>query len=842
MVAWSTVVAPDWIRPVDAERHQRVSELFAEAVALPPGARAAFIASRCGADAALRAELESLLDHHDAPNAAIATAALDVGALVASSGANGALEEAGEAGSALASTGRFRIVRLLGEGGMGTVYLAEQERPRRTVALKVMRAGLSAATSLRRRFELEAEVLGRLEHPGIARIYDAGTAEVTTKSGTATVPYFAMEYVDGLPLVDYVRQAKLGTRARMELVAKIAEAVGVAHRRGIVHRDIKPANVLVDRTGQPKVLDFGVARATDSDLAATTVQTDVGQLVGTLAYMSPEQISGDSAKINPSTDVYALGALAYELLAGRPLVDAKKRTVAEIARQIQESDAPTLSSVDKVFRGDLDTIVAKALEKEQSRRYADADALASDIRRYLADEPIVARPATTLYQLGKFARRNRVLVGGICATFVVLVLGLVGTSVGVVQAMRERDAAITAQKRADERFQDLHKLANTFIYDVHDSIVTLAGSAEARKKIVTTALQYLDRLASEAQDDVKLMNDLSEAYIKVGQAQGYGSRANLGDTAGAIESFRKAESLRRRMLEVAPTDEHRTSLSRVRNQFGILAFNDKRYDEALAIFDEALAVRRDVLSRDPENRGKQRDVAIAHQWRGNVLRAVGEGAAAGSEERTKAFEGSLDAYREQNRIFVALRSDAEPTSVRDVTVSFEKIGDIFVQLGRLDEAIVEFRKSLAIREEVLAAKPNDHEARTDLVSATAKVGNVLMLQGRLDDAEPLLRRSRQLAAEAVENDPTDVLAKQNKVVGEYRLSLFAELRAKEEGRSKDERLAFMDEAVAQMRLAVALLEELERDGKIDATRREWLTSMRGAVDELLKRRDDIGAS
>src|SRR5262245_20596627 len=302
--------------------------------------------------------------------------------------------------------GGYTITRLIGEGGMGAVYEAEQDQPRRTVALKVIKAGF-ASPELLRRFAQESQALGRLQHPGIAQIYDAGTAD----TGYGPQPYFAMEFIRGETLIEYVRKHRLNTNQRLEIMAKVCDAVHHAHQRGLIHRDLKPGNILVDETGQPKILDFGVARVTDSD-AQATMQTDVGQLVGTLAYMSPEQVLADPLELDTRSDVYALGVILYELLAGQlPYVISKK--IHEVLHTIREEDPSRLSSINRSFRGDIETIAAKALEKDKARRYASAAELASDIERYLKDEPIAAQPPTTLYQVQKFTRRHKALVSGI---------------------------------------------------------------------------------------------------------------------------------------------------------------------------------------------------------------------------------------------------------------------------------------------------------------------------------------------------------------------------------------------------------------------------------------------
>ena len=298
-----------------------------------------------------------------------------------------------------------------------------------------------ASPELVRRFAQESQVLGRLQHPGIAHIYEAGTA--TTIGGTQ--PYFAMELVRGEPLLAYADAHRLSVRQRLDLTAQICDAVDHAHQRGIIHRDLKPGNILVDESGQPKVLDFGVARVTDSDVQSTR-HTDVGQLVGTLAYMSPEQVLADPLEVDTRSDVYALGVVLYELLTRRlPYTTTGK--LHDVARTIQEEPPTPLGTIDHQYRGDIETIVATALEKDRTRRYGSVAALAADIRRYLRDEPIVARPPTALYQVRKFAKRHKPLVAGVAAVFLALVAGVIVSTWQAARALRaERVAEQEAAK------------------------------------------------------------------------------------------------------------------------------------------------------------------------------------------------------------------------------------------------------------------------------------------------------------------------------------------------------------------------------------------------------------
>ncbi len=391
------------------------------------------------------------------------------------------------------SIGHYVIEAVLGEGGMGAVYLARQEKPARHVALKVVRPGLATSRMLKR-FEHEAEVLGRLQHPGIAQIYEAGTAD----TGQGPQPFFAMELVRGATLTDFAKIRFLALRQRLELFAKICDAVEHAHQKGVVHRDLKPANILVTADGQPKVLDFGVARAVGSDIATTTMHTEAGAIIGTLPYMSPEQVGGDPDAIDTRSDVYALGVVLYELLADRLPHDLTRAPLPEAVRRIREEEPARLSSVHRRLRGDVETIVHKALEKEKERRYPSAAALAADVRRYLSDEPITARPANTMYQWRKFARRHKALVGGVVAAFTALTVGLVGTAYGLVRADKARAEAERAriaerdQRAQAERQTAVAQAVNRFL---NEDLLGQASPEEQPDKDVKL-LTVLDR-ASE---------------------------------------------------------------------------------------------------------------------------------------------------------------------------------------------------------------------------------------------------------------------------------------------------------------------------------------------------------
>jgi predicted Ser/Thr protein kinase len=401
----------------------RVQELFDQAVALPPEQHTAFLEAACANDPALRAVVESLLAC-DArfPEGAGYEGVLKSPLVRAPEPTNVEADEPLPAAwppGPSARVGRYRILRRIAEGGMGAVYEAEQDSPRRPVALKIVRPGL-ASPGLVKRFTHEAQILARLHHPGIAQVYEAGLAD----DGQ---PFFAMEFIRGLPLDEYANRHGLDLTARVGLLARVCDAVQHAHDKGVIHRDLKPANILVEGTGQPKVLDFGVARATGADLLTAAGLTQTGQLLGTPSYMSPEQVNADPDAIDQRADVYALGVILFELAAHRLPYRLEDRPLAPAARLILEEDPPRLGSIHRELSGDVETIVARALEKDPARRYSSAADLAADLRRWLAHKPILARPPSALYHLRKFARRHKALAGGVVATGVALVLGLIGT-------------------------------------------------------------------------------------------------------------------------------------------------------------------------------------------------------------------------------------------------------------------------------------------------------------------------------------------------------------------------------------------------------------------------------
>jgi WD40 repeat protein len=467
------------------EQYRRVRALFDQAVELPPAERDAFLTMACGDDLGLRAEVESLLAYDAGPSAADAVGFLKSPLVRAAEGPfrETAVPWSGAEPGLPGHIGHYRILRRLGEGGMGAVYEAEQDNPRRRVALKVIRPDL-VAPPLLKRFAKEAQILGRLHHPGIASVYEAGLAE-------GGRPFFALELIDGLPLDAYARLHSLTAAARLELLVWVCDAVQHAHEHGVIHRDLKPGNILVDEAGQPKVLDFGVAHATDADLQTTTGRTESGQLLGTLSYMSPEQVAGDPAALDQRSDVYTLGVILFELLAGRLPYDLEHLPLLEVAQVIREREPSRLGSLDARFRGDVETIVGKALAKDKARRYASVRELALDIRRHLGNEPIRARPPSALYQLRKFARRHTALVGGVAATVMALVLGLVGTILFAVGEARQRAEAEHNAREAEHSAREANHEKHEARFQTYRACIAAAVAALSAHDVADAA-RHLD--------------------------------------------------------------------------------------------------------------------------------------------------------------------------------------------------------------------------------------------------------------------------------------------------------------------------------------------------------------
>ncbi len=592
------------------EREKRAYELFEAALQHEVGQRDGFLEKACAGDAELRAEVESLLAADAGAGSFLSPPPpgdeeplleqVRQAVVPGSSEAGGAATETQTAAPHPASLpkrlGQYHIKRVIATAGMGTVYEATQEKPRRTVAVKVMKHGIASRSALRR-FEYESQVLARFRHPGIAQVYEAGTH----RDESGTVPFFAMEYIpNAKSITRYADDKKLGTRERMSLFAEVCDAVHHGHQKGVIHRDLKPSTILVDPSGQVKIIDFGVARSTDSDMAVTTLQTDVGQLIGTLQYMSPEQCEADPHDLDTRSDVYALGVVFYELLCGRLPYDVTKMAIHQATQAIREQLPTKLSTINRTLRGDVETIALKALEKDRDRRYQAAADLAQDIHRYLNNEAISARPASMIYHVRVFARRNKPLVGAVIAVFVVLIAATVVSSSQYFKAENARELAVEARDEADKqretavaaREEAEENLATAragrdYLLDVLDYV-----GETARQNREVTARGILDYFAEwvGASQSPLASEPLFEVSVRLALGRDH---VFLGNFESAEEQLDKAVALRQQELGEA----HWDTLRAMQNK-GMALLQQGKEAEAGPILRKALEGQW-KLERDP---------------------------------------------------------------------------------------------------------------------------------------------------------------------------------------------------------------------------------------------------
>lgn len=707
---------------MDSARPRQIEELYHAALEVAPEARSALLAQ---AAPDLRREVESLL-HHDSGDGLLDRPAMDAAAEILASGSGGEPAE-----SQPRQIGQYRILARLGAGGMGVVYQAEQEHPRRIVALKVIRSGWSNPELLQR-FERESQALGRLQHPGIAQIYEAGTAD----AGFGPQPYFAMEFIQGQSLEKYAEAHHLNTRGRLEIMVKICDAVHHAHRRGIIHRDLKPGNILVDEAGQPKILDFGVARMTDGD-AHVTRQTDLGQLVGTLAYMSPEQVLADPLELDTRSDVYALGVILYELLAGR-LPYTLSRKLHEAVQTIRESDPAPLSSVSHNYRGDIETIVAKALEKDKARRYTSAADLAGDIRHYLDDEPITARPPSAAYQLQKFARRNRPLVAGVAAVFVVLVGGIVASTWQAVRANRagqaalaQRDRAFAAEQAAARQRDRALSAEHAATSERNNAVAAQAQAVQERNRALTEKRRADDEAAT-----AKAVSDFLQGDLLAQASANTQARPNIKPDP----DLKVRTALDRAAARIPGKFEKQPLVEAAIRQTIANTYKDlSLYTEAQRQLERALELRTRVQGEEnPATLSAMSDLA-------DIFLDEGKFAPAQSLH-SKVLDIRRRVLGEEHAATLA--------SMNNVATAYEK-------LGRYPEAEAIESKALEILHRVLG---DDHY---DTVSAMIDLAIVYVRQGKYPQAEALDIKAVEIMRRVLGDEHPDTLNGMNNLAQVY---------------------------------------------------------------------------
>ncbi|MBK9386944.1 MAG: serine/threonine protein kinase [Planctomycetes bacterium] len=706
-----------------SSRAVSVHRIFVLAAECRGAERAACLEAQCGGDVALRAEVEALLAQ-DESSAYLGETGL--AAIRATLGEEAVPER----------IGAFRILGELGRGGMGVVYRARQERPAREVALKVLAPGAGSAEA-RQRFALEAEALGRLQHPGIAQVFEAGS--YATESGPR--PYLAMELVKGVSLHAWREQEDPPLARRVALWAELCDAVHHAHQKGLIHRDLKPSNVLVDEAGHVKVLDFGIARFLDAD-RASSLATQTGQILGTLAYMSPEQANGGTEDVDVCSDVYSLGAIGYELLAGEPPLALRGEPVTKALRRIVEEEPRPLGERDRRLRGDLQTIVSKALRKEPAERYASARELGADLRRVLAHEPIEARPATAFYLARRFARRHRGLVAG--AILAVLAL-CTGAALSVAWALRAEEAEREAREEARIASRVTEILRAFFLGANPDVMGTRNPTA---KEILAAGAGVLE-LESERDPfaSARVALILGEVHVA------------FGDAARGVEHVQRAlEALRR---EIAGDDPRLAEALHV-NAWALM--RAQRFAEAGPLYAEALAMHRRLGATSPALVAKcleglavtaarakdfesaRRHLAEARPFReasGDALRLAAHWHnLANAEQMAGELEAAEAAYARASEILPLQGNEAFAALIAG------NRGNLRLRQQRLEEAEVEFRKALAFSEAVFGTES------PRLVTALTHVGTICAQTERVEEAEALLRRAIAVGGDAAQT--TDV--------------------------------------------------------------------------------------
>lgn len=820
---------------VSDSRWIRIKGIVADAIDLAPESRPAWVERACDGDPALRSEVEALLQAHDR-----AGSFLDAPALAAPGAARCLVEatDSSAGGRPLPDRfGAYRVLRELGRGGMGVVYLGARDDHRfdKQVAIKVV-SGDVVHPAVFRRFEDERRILASLDHPNIAPLLDAGTTE-------GGLPYVVMEYVEGESIDGYCSTRRLAVRERLGLFLQVCGAVQYSHQHLVVHRDIKARNILVTPDGVPKLLDFGIAKLLEPG-GIDGSRTRTAFRVMTPESASPEQVRGEPVTV--ATDVYSLGVLLYRLLTGGSPYRGGMTTDAEIAHAI--CDEVPLRPSDAVvqgrdLRGDLDLITLKALRKDPARRYPSVEQFAQDIHRHIDRLPVLAAPDAWTYRARKFIARHWVGLGAAVAVTLALLLG---------------GAATWWQaQRAERRFNDLRKLANTFMFDVHDAIEKLPGSTAARKLLVTEALEYLDSLALEAGGEASLQRELANGYEKMADVLGRTGYPNLGDIKGAVATYRKAQAARERLRAADPTnreierDLSTTSLKLAHVLFytgdagagveearkssvieEMLAATDKtppqsfrlgtsytmdgyllgasgRTVECLDRLRKAIALL-ELLEASGWNREQvQVQLALAYSYLAEVL-----------DQGTPVpglvpdLHASLEYFRKALALDESLaRADPSNTVLRRrVSAGLLLLGNVSNRLGDQAAAADYYRRALDGLEKLAQADPANLQAQSDFAVACERLGTSLAQKGETEEAFRLLNRAAKLLEPVVARDSANLNARAH--VADYNIGLGYAHAAKGSNPAvgRDARLGHWREAKARFQAGHAFYTEMRNRG------------------------------
>ena len=708
----------------------RIKQLFDAGRGMPPEERQSFLAVACKDDVELRSEVESLIDSY-----------LQSGAFLENSANPSSWLMTGLEGRRI---GPYDIGPRIGSGGMGEVYSARDTRLNRSVAIKVRTDRLLCPLDFREQLAREARAISALNHPNICLLHDVGQDD--------SLDFLVMEYVEGEPIDVYCNVRGLGIPERLALFCTVCDAVHYAHQNLVVHRDLKPANILVTRDGQPKLLDFGIAKLIAPDSSGDTITAFSPVL--TPEYASPEQVRGEI--VTTATDVYSLGVVLYELLAGRRPLTVDKTSLEDIVHNICEVEppppsgalrnSPTSSSVSirapRELRGDLDTIVLKALRKEPGRRYLSAQALSEDIKRYLSGQAVDARGDAVTYRLSKFIARHRVaaLVAGVFVATLVAAMALIVRQAQIAEAQRQR---------AERRFADVRRLAGSFLFEFHDAIKQLPGSTRARELVAKRALEYLDSLAEESADDPTLRAELARAYQRVGDVQGAFREANLGNVAGALTSYRKALQLQESLVSAGSADHSvQRALADTLMSLGDIELMKRDLPAALQSFRRALTIRETIAAGKTSDRDIQRELAIAWHRVADTSGQLGnrDAGVSGLERAIGLLEPLADDPRDVESRHALARS-------------YKTLGMLHAVLGDYNKNLAMVQKALSLNETLMAADPVSNTVRNEVAVSGLEVGRAYLRLHNFTSALDSFRRAESITASMAAADSSNAQAR-----------------------------------------------------------------------------------